>query len=216
MRIKMSLLKMMMRQCLPATLIGLPMACFYVLLTRKPLDWANPWMGLFVLAHSVAIVFSLGRYRSPGFAFLYTRGYSRDELWFHKLLATALTVLAVWLPLALIVWLPIRRNVQDMLFRSPYSPIMMIREVSVPWAWLAGYAILLPLFHYVWIRRAQPLAGGDGIVLLAVGTVVVIGIFMLFNGLPHWFWMLLWALAAVVIATNLVAGLLLHRTVEVP
>jgi hypothetical protein len=136
-------------------------------------------------------------------------------LWIHKLLATALTVLAVWLPLALLVWLPIRRQVQDMLF-SPYFPIRMIREVSVPWAWLAGYALLLPLFHYVWIRRAQPLAGGDGVVLLAVGTVVVIGIFMLFHGLPHWFWMLLWALAAVVIATNLVAGLLLHRTVEVP
>jgi hypothetical protein len=110
---------MMMRQCLPATLIGLPLACFYVLLTRKPLDWTNPWMGLFVLVHSLAIVFCLGRYRSPAFAFLYTRGYSRDELWLHKLLATALTVLAVWLPLALIVWLPIRRV--GMLFR-PYFP----------------------------------------------------------------------------------------------
>jgi hypothetical protein len=216
MRIKMSLLRTMMRQCRPATLIALPIACFYVLLTRKPLDWANPWMGLFVLAHSIALAFCLGRYRSPGFAFLYTRGYSRDALWLHTILATALAVLAVWLPLALIVWLPIRSNVQDGSFRSPYFPIPMIREASVPWAWLAGYAILLPLFHHVWIRRAQPLADGDGVVLLAIGTVIVIGILMLGGWLPHWFRTLLWALAVVVTATNLVAGLLLHRTIEVP
>lgn len=216
MRIKMSLLKMMLRQCLPATLIGLPIACFYVLLTREPLDWTNPWMGLFVLAHSIAIAFCLGRHRGPGFAFLYTRGYSRDELWVHKFLVTVLAVLTVWLPLALIVWLPIRGDVQDVLFRSPYYPILMIREASVPWAWLAGYALLLPLFHYVWIRRAQPLAGGDGVVLLAAGTAIAIGIFMLFGWLPQWFWILLWALAAVVTMANLVAGFLLHRTIEVP
>jgi hypothetical protein len=216
MRIKMSLLRMMMRRCLPATLIGLPVACFYVLLTREPLDWANPWMGLFVLAHSIAIASCLGRYRSPDFAFFYTRGYSRDELWVHKLLATVLAVLTVWLPLALVVWLPVRSRVQDVLFRSPYFPIMTMREVSVPWAWLAGYALLLPLFHYVWIRRALPLAGGDGVISLAIGTVVVVGTFMLFGWLPHWFWMLLWVLAAVVTVTNLAAGFFLHRTIEVP
>jgi hypothetical protein len=215
MRIRIALLKMLTRQCLPATLIGLPIACFYALLTREPLDWTNPWMGLFILTHSIAIAFCLGRYRSPGFAFLYTRGYSRDELWTNKILATVLAVLVVWLPLALIVWLPIRSGVQDVLFGSPYFPLMMMREASVPWAWLAGYAILLPLFHYVWIRRAQPLAGGDGVVLLAIGTVIVIGIFMLFNWLPHWFWMLLWLLGAIVTATNLAAGLFLHRTIEV-
>ncbi len=215
MRIKTSLLRMMMRQCLPATLIGLPMACFYVLLTREPLDWADPLMGLFVLAHSIGIVCSLGWYRSRSFAFLYTRGYSRDELWVHKILATALAALAVWLPVALLVWLPLRSDVQDMLFRSPYFPIMTIREAAVPWAWLAGYALLLPLFHYVWIRRAQPLAGGDGAALLAIGTVIVIGIFMLFGWLPHWFRMLLWGLAVAVTVTDLAAGLLLHRTIEV-
>jgi hypothetical protein len=215
MRIKMSLLKMMTRQCLPATLIGLPIACFYVLVTRGPLDWTNPWMGLFILAHSTAVAFCLGRYRSPGLAFLYTRGYSRDELWTNKILATVLAVLAVWLPVALIVWLPVRSRVQDVLFRSPYFPIMMMREVSVPWAWLAGYAFLPPLFHYVWIRRAQPLAGGDGVVLLAIGTVIAVGIFMLFGWLPRWFWTVLWILAAAITVTNLVAGFLLHRKIEV-
>ncbi len=211
----MSLLTMFMRQCLPATLVALPLAAVYVLKAREPLTWSSPWMGLFVLSHSIAIGSLLGRYRSPGFTFLYTRGYSRDELWVNKLVATALAVLVVWLPVALLVWLPIRSDVQEKLLFSPYFPIMRMREVIVPWAWLAGYAILLPLFHYVWIRRAQPLAGGDGVVLLAVGTVVVISIFMLFGWLPRWFRMLAWSLAGVVAATNLVAGLLLHRTMEI-
>lgn len=214
MRIKISLMKMLMRRCQPATLIGLPATALYVLLTRQPLVWSNPWMGLFVLVHCIAIASLLGRYRSGSFAFFYTRGYSRDELWANKLLATVLAVFVVWLPLALIVWLPIRSGVQEKLFLSPYFPILMIREAMVPWAWLAGYAVLLPLFHYVWIRRAQALAGGDGVVLLAVAAVIVIGIFMLFGWLPQWFWSLLWTFAAVVTATGLVADLLLHRTME--
>lgn len=215
MRIRVSLLRMLMRQCLPATLIALPIECLYLFLTREPLAWTNPWMALFVLAYSVALAVCLGRYRSPDFSFLCTRGYSRDALWLHKILATALAVLAVWLVGALIVWLPIRSGVQDALFQSPYFPILMIREASVPWAWLAGYGFLMPLFHYVWVRRAQPLAGGDGVVWLAVGTVVVIAILMLFGRFPDWFWTLLGVLAAVVTVTNLVAGLLLHRTIEV-
>ena len=74
MKIKVSLLRVMTRQCLPATLIALPVGGFYVLLRHEPLNWADPWMGLFVLAHSIAVVVCLGRYRSPAFAFLYTRG----------------------------------------------------------------------------------------------------------------------------------------------
>ncbi len=215
MRVRKSLLRMMVRQCLPTTLIALSLACLYVLGAREPLMWSNPWMGLFVLAHSIAIASCLGRYRCPEFAFLHTRGYARDELWINKLLATALAVLVVWLPAALIVWLPIRSELQEKLLFSPYFPIMQVREAVVPWAWLAGYGILLPLFHYVWIRRAQPLAGGDGVVLLAVGTVVVVGTLMLFGWLPYWFRMLAWILAGIVTATNLVAGLLLHRTMEI-
>jgi hypothetical protein len=215
MKIKTPLLRIMMRQCFPATLIGLPVACLYLLLVHEPLKWNDPWMGLFVLAHSIALASLLGRSRSPDFAFLYTRGYSRDELWLNKILATALAVLAIWLPAALIVWLPIRSGMQDVLFHSPYFPLMMPVEASVPWMWLAGYAILLPLFHYVWIRRAQPLAGGNGVVLLAIGAVIAIATLMSFNWLPYWFPLLLWTLAAVFTLTSLTAGFLLHRKIEV-
>jgi hypothetical protein len=206
---------MLFRQTLPVTLIGLPVGCFYVLFAREPLLWRNPWMALFVLVHSIAIAFCFGRYRNRSFAFLYTRGYSRDELWMHKMLGTILSVLAVWLPIGLIIWLPIRSIVQDKLFISPYFPLMMIREASVPLPWLGGYALLLPLFHYVWIRQAQPMRGENGVNLLAIGVVITIGTLMLFRWHPFWFRTLLWILSAIVIVTTLVASCILHRRLEV-
>ncbi|MBN2182020.1 MAG: hypothetical protein JW715_08900 [Sedimentisphaerales bacterium] len=215
MKIRISLLKILFRQTLPATLIALPVGCFYVLLTKQVLSWRNPWMALFVLVHSIAIAVMSGRYRSKTFAFLYTRGFTRDELWCNKMLNTTFSVLTVWLPVALIIWLPIRSAVQDKLFVSPYFPIMMMREASVPWVWLGGYAILLPLFHYVWIRRAQPLRGGSGVILLAISVVIVIGILMLFRRHPLWFRFLIYVLSTVMIAASLIAGRILHRNLEV-
>ena len=215
MRIKMSLLKILFRETLPVTLTALLISCPYILFTREVLIWQNPWVAIFILTHSIAIAALSGRYRSRSFAFLYTRGYTRDELWFHKMLNTILSVLAVWLPASLIVWLPVRSFVQDKLFISPYFPLMMIREAQVPWAWLGGYAILLPLFHYVWIRRAQPLRGENGVVFLAIGVVVVIGTLMTFRWYSDWFRILIYSLSMVMIVTCLFAGRILHRNLEV-
>lgn len=215
MKIKISLLAMLLRQTLPASLVALPVGCLYVLLTRNVFSWQNPWMALFVLAHSIAIASCLGQCSSPSFAFLYTRGYSRDELWTHKMLGTVLSVLIVWVPITLIIRLGVRSVVQDRVFVSPYWPIMMMREGPVPWFWLGGYAILLPLFHYFWIRRAQPLRGENGVVLLALGVVAVMGTLMTFRWHPLWFRALIYTLSAVMIVTTLVAGRVLHRDLEV-
>ena len=131
------------------------------------------------------------------------------------MLGTVLSVLIVWLPITLIIRLGVRSLVQDKIFVSPYFPIMMIREAPVPWFWFGGYAILLPLFHYVWIRRAQPLRGENGVVLLAIGVVVVMGTLMTFGWHPKWFRTLIYALSTVMIVTTLVAGRILHRNLEV-
>jgi hypothetical protein len=77
---------------------------------------------------------------------------------------------------------------------------------------LAGGHALSPVPFW---SSGPPLAGGDGVVLLAVGTVLAIGILMSFRWFPLWFLVLLGALALVISTTNLVAGLLLHRTIEV-
>lgn len=215
MKIKVSLLAMLQRQMLGVSLTAVLIGGLYVLFSREPLSWDNPWLSLFVLVHSIAIAFYLGRFRSASFSYLYTRGYTRDLLWGHKMLSTIIAVLLVWLPMGLIVWTPVRSIVQDKLFISPYFPIMAGREAAVPFIWLGGYAIFLPMFHYVWIRRVQPTRGGDGSVLLAIGMVIVTWTLGSFRWHQDWFKVLVLVLAIVIIATNLAAGFLLHRKLEV-
>lgn len=215
MKIKISLIGIFFRQTFPATLIALPVICLFVLFYRDILSWQNPWISLFILIHSILITATLGRFRSAPFAYIYTRGYSRDRLWTHKMLSTVLSVLVVWLPAALIVWLPARSVVQDKMFLSPYFPLMMTREASVPWFWLFGYAILLPMFHYVWIRRGQPTRGGNGAVLLAIAVVIAATTLMTFRWHPEWFTTLIWIVSAVMVSTALAGGFLLHRSLEI-
>ena len=215
MKIKISLIGTFFRQALPVTLTALPVICLFVVFYRNILDWRNPWISLFILIHSILITARLGSSRSAPFAYIYTRGYCRDELWANKMLSTVLSVLAVWLPAALIVWLPIRSVVQDKMFVSPYFPLMMVREATVPWFWLFGYMILLPMFHYVWIRRGQPTRGGNGSVLLAIALVIAAATLMLFRWHPAWFQTLVWIVSAVMVSTALAGGFLLHRSLEV-
>jgi len=215
MNIKLSLIGTFMRQTLGVTLIALPVMVIFSLFYRDVLTWQNPWMSFFVLVHSIAIVSCMGRFRSRSFAYIYTRGYSRDELWCNKMIASFISVLIVWLPVGLFIWYPVRSTIQDKMFMSPYFPLMMIREATVPLFWLFGYAVLVPLFHYVWIRRAQPTRGSNGAVLLAISVVIAALTLMTFRWHPAWFKMVIWTASSVMIAAASVGGLLLHRNVEI-
>ena len=215
MGIKLSLIGTFLRQTLGVTLTALTVMLFTVLFYREVFEWYNPWMSLLVLMHSILIVFRLGRFRSRSFTFMYTRGFSRDQLWVNKMIASAIAVLIVWLPVAAVIWLPVRSAVQDKLFESPYFPLMMIRESPVPLFWLFEYAVLVPLFHYTWIRRAQPTRGGSGAVLIAIAAVIAGATLMNFRSHPDWFETVVWTVSAVMVLTSLVGGFLLHRKLEV-
>ena len=173
-KVKVGLLRHLMRQLLPVTLVGLPVACLYVLLWRDVLRWRNEWALVFILIHGLVLTQVLGRFRKGSFGFLYTRGYSRNSIWAHTMLASVLAVLAVWAPAAIIVWTPLRGVAQDALFRSPFFPVMAPREASVPLAWLILYGLLVPAFHYAWIRSAQPARGGSGGAFVAAGLCVTV------------------------------------------
>jgi hypothetical protein len=215
MNIKLSLIGTFLRQTLGVTLIALPVMLLFVLFYRGVLQWQNVWMSLFIMVHSIMIVFSLGRFRSRSFAYIYTRGYSRDELWSNKMIATVIAIMFVWVPMAVVVWLPVRSAIQDKMFLSPYFPLMMIREATAPLFWLFAYAVLVPMFHYVWIRRAQPTRGGSGAVLLAIAVVIAAATLMLFRWHPNWFMNIIWTASTVMTAAGLIGGLLLHRNVEI-
>lgn len=174
---------------------------------------------IFIFLHSLAIVGRLGRPSSPAGAFLYSRGYRRDALWGHQMLASLLAVLAVWLPVALLIWTPARAAVQDHFFLNPFFPLMSPREAALPWRWLAFYGLLLPALHYDWIRRAQPVRHSDSGSWLAL--LVVLAYLTLWNGSGQqlrstpWFVGLLWGAGAALSLTLLLAGRRLHRELEV-
>ena len=206
MRIRGRLLLFLLRKTMPVTVTAICIACLYVFLRREILDWRDAWAGVFVLGHSLTLARLLGRFRTGEFAFLYTRGYSRDALWAHKMLATLISVLAAWIPAALIVWTPLRGLAQDVLFRSPYFPIMAPREAVVPMAWAVGYVILIPLSHYSWIRAAQPTRGRLGGSMMAPGVIVGIVVAMSEGFHRPWFNWLAAGAGAVMVFTLLVAS----------
>ena len=177
-RIRPGLLWYLLRPLIPVTLVALAVACLYVFLWPDILGWRDGWAAVFVLIHSRGIALRFGRFDQGSFAFLYSRGFSRDQLWGHVILASSLAALSVWLPAALIVWTPLRSLVQDVVFLSPFFPIMAPRDVSVPWMWLVGYGVSIPLFHYEWVRRGQPARGGAAGPLLVAGVIVALAVCM--------------------------------------
>ena len=215
MKLRPGLLRWLMRHTIPVTAVALPLACLYMLLRREPMGWRDPWPAVFVLVHVLTISQCLGRFRSGEFAFTYSRGFSRDALYGHTVLASALSALIVWLPAALIVWTPVRAWVQHAVLRSPWFPIMAPREASVPLIWLLCYAVLLPMAGYTWIRLAQPTRGGtDGPALLMAAVPAAFTVFAVGFRAPWFTWVIVSA-ALVTAGAMLIAGRRLHRRLEV-
>jgi len=174
MRIRKGLLLWNLRQIRNATLVALPVAVLYALFAPKHLGLGTGWQTMFILGHSIAVAFTLGRFRTREFGYLSSRGYGKDALWAHTMLASLAGILIVWLAASLVIWLGIRSAVQDLL-ESPYYPnIMEPRDNLVPWAWLAIYIFTLPFVHYAWMRETIAAPGGTGGKVLAV--LVVLGV----------------------------------------
>jgi len=214
MRVKHALVRWFFLHALPVTVVAAPGAFLYVLARRQPHDWHDllPWV--FIVFHSAAIAERLGKFGSGHFGFLYTRGFARDALWFNNALAGALSVLAAWLPVALLLWLGIRSAFQDLLL-NPYFPIMAPAEAPLPVLWMAGYAVLLPAFHYAMIRRAQPTRGRYGAMLLSAGLAFALLTMIIVRFRAVWFRHIAFAGGIIIAITVVVAGCLLHRRLEV-
>ena len=214
-RLRMPLLFWLMRQGLPATVPAAVTAWLYVLLNRELLDIPDVWAWVFIGLHCLALTACWGRLRNRGGSYLYTRGFDRNTLWNHLVLATIASAAIVWAPAAAMIWTGLRCLVQDRTFQSPNFPIMARLENATPVAWLAGYALLLATFHYTWIRNAQPTRGHAGGGWMAAGMVVVVFTclhsYSFRHGIPWW----AWAAIAVIIILLLVLSRHLHRRMEV-
>ena len=214
--VRWGLLTILWRQTLPATVVGGLSLGLFSLAWPDVLTPRDPWPGLIILAQCLLLAVLLGRFETPWFAFLYSRGYSRDGLWGHMMLVSALSVLAAWLVAALIVWTGLRCLLHDRLLHSPYFPIMAPREISMPLVWLGLYLLLVPAFHYAWIRRAQPTKGRQGGNFAVAGLLaaLLVGFAMVYY-LDGWLAWLSGVLYVAVVACLILGGRVLHRSLEV-
>lgn len=214
MKTRTGLLQWMVRRARTVTLVSLAVAVLFLLYWPRPLTPRSGWPALFVFVHSLFLTGTLGGARGGTHAFLYSRGFTRDAIWWHLMAATALCVLAVWLPASLTVWSGLRGHWQGTIMANPWFPVMVPAEMAVPWLWLALYAVVIPVFHYGWIRAAQPTRDlGAGMFLMAA---LVFCVLMLFMGFPTpWFrWVVCGGGVGVVLAA-LIGGKRLHRRMEV-
>ena len=214
-RIRPGLLLYLLRPLMPTTVVALAVACLYLLFWPDILGWRDGWAALFLVIHSYLIARHFGGFDRGSFAFLYSRGFGRDQLWGRVIVASVLSALAVWLPAALLVWTPLRSIVQDVVFLNAFFPIMAPREASAPWMWLVGYGLLVPLFHYGWVRRAQPVHGGAAGPMLVAGVVVAIAVLMLDGVFRPWFTWLCAVAGVVIVCATSTAAWRGHRDLEV-
>ena len=214
-RVRKQLLWFLLRQTRPVTFVAVPMAVLYVLVTPAVLNEPTAGPVFFILVHASLVTCLFGRSRAGDFAFLYTRGYSRDCLWAHTMLASVTAVLALWLPAATLIWTGARCLVQDRLLQNPEFPIMANSEMLLPLKWLLGYVVLLPTYHYASIRGVQPTREPfSGVV---ASCVVVAGLLMIgpWTWPANWLGWLTYAAYGAAAATMGAASLRLHRRVEV-
>lgn len=214
MRLRPVLLLTFLRHLLPVTLPAVGVSLAYVMTCREPLVDDRQWPLLFVIAHSLAAVWRVDAFRSGWFAFYRTRGFTSRCLAAHGLLAALASSLVIWGIAAVPIWSGLRAEFQDHLIRSPYAPFLARLERAWPLEWLGAYLVLIPVWHYALVRKAQPTAGAFNGLVLAV--VFALAWSTLFGGHGHpmiqW---LIWGAGGVCAAICLTGGIRLHRQLEV-
>ena len=219
MRVHPALITWLLRPTWRVTLTALPLALAYVLLRREPFvyrDLDDFYTWVFIAFHAALVAMPIMRANTSDAAFLLSRGFARDLLWTHRILAGLLAIAVVWLPVALCFWLPIRSGIQDALFESPYYPVFGPFEGQRVWGWLAAYLTTFAVFQYMWVRSAQPARRRDAGAFLTAGFLASAFTALIFASprRPAYVCVAVTAGLALVILL-LAAGRLLHRRVEV-
>ncbi|MEM7387687.1 MAG: hypothetical protein AAF514_22355 [Verrucomicrobiota bacterium] len=149
--------------------IAIWIACLFSLGVPKPLY--EYWIGIIFFASihaflTTAFTHWVGPYRVP-IPFLYSRGYDRNTLWSHHLLASIVSALHVLIPVGLFLLTGFRGKLQNYL-GNPLYPMMEGRDLVVLPLLALTYALAFSFAHYVWIRHRQPTRGPwSGLWLLA-------------------------------------------------
>lgn len=214
MQLRPLLLFTFLRHLLPVNLAAIVVALGFVLVWRNPLVEDRGWPLLFVMIHSIAAILRVDAFNTGWYAFYRTRRFTSRCLAAHGLLAATVSALTVWGVAAIVVWSGLRAELQDHVIRSPYAPFLARLERAWPLEWLAAYLVLIPVWHYALVRKAQPTAGAfNGLVLAAVFAIAWSTLFG-GHGHPMFQW-LTWGAGGACAAISLAGGISLHRQLEV-
>jgi hypothetical protein len=199
----------------PVTIVAAILAALFVLTYPERLATAIFFPLFFIIVHSVLTTRQMSRFDSPAAGFLYTRGFTRDRLWSHRVAAHLACILTVWGPATLIVWLGIRSAFQDRFLENPYYPLFRGADFTIPLWWLATYLMLLGAAQYGPIRRAHPTLDRDA------GYVLELGMILVLLGFANSAWRGPWYFGAFVAAFGVASVALLlgsrwlHRQMEI-
>jgi hypothetical protein len=215
MQLSRSLLGWYLRAARPATLLAAVLAALFTLLHPSRLIAAVFLPFIFITLHSVVSTRLMCRFDSPAAGFLYTRGFTRNRLWSHRIAAHLLNVLAVWGPASLIIWFGIRSTLQDHVFENPCYPLFKADDFAVPLWWLGGYLLLVGLVEYGPVRRAQPTLDHDAGYVIEFGLLLMLLMFLHTSWRNPWYVVPFASAFLVASVTLLVGSRRLHRQIEV-
>lgn len=214
MKIRPTLLYMLLRGTLVGALFSGLATALAVLLPRDPLT-SREMLPLFFLI--VLAVACAGLVLGCAHRYLMTRGFSSDCVWGHVLLAGLIALVVSLLPPALVLWTGFRSFYQQYLCRNPLYPLMAPTEMWLPLVWLSAGVFLLTTALFAAIRVGQGTRGRGAaplfFVAIAMALLTVAESFAFADGWRLW---LIVAAATIVTLALLLSSRHLHRSLEVP
>lgn len=209
------------KKLLRINLFAVVIVGLYVLLRVMPFTSKEIFLLMGILLHCWLVSAKLWRSSTRQAGFLYSWGFTRDQIWWQTLLASlasgALVCGVAWL----LMVLQVRCFVQDQLIANPYFPLSASSEYWIPWVWFYGYIVTLPLMHYGWVRYKQSASGIlSGWAIMIFGIVILTWSFFQSSPPIHRITtpvLMLLLLAALFIPATvllIVAGRRLHGTME--
>lgn len=168
-----------------------------------------------VMVHCGLMVLWLGRSEPRGPGFLYSQGFSRDQIWWSTFLATLCSGILVTGCLWLTIVTGLRSLVQASL-GNPWFPMAgTIESTSSLW-FLVEYCLLLPPMHYVWVRARLPQRDAGAGWALALGIIAIdANCYSYASQVGQGAVALLLGAATVLALLTLIAGWKFHRQIEV-
>jgi hypothetical protein len=143
----------------------------FVLLSSAAVTFLRNELVMFgVFVHCGVLVLILGRSDPRGPGFLYSQGFSRDQLWWSTFVATLFSGLIVCFMCWFTIITGLRALVQEATGNPWFPAAGTIDAGSVKWFMLV-YVLVLPPLHYIWVRARQPMCDPTAGLMLSVGIV---------------------------------------------